>query len=57
MPFSLFGILLGGAILGFGAILFFATRYKKVAIAVLGLGFLVVLLTVVVMVFAVNSLM
>lgn len=54
MPLS-FGILLGLIIVVTGAILFFATNYKKTAKVVLGIGVVVTLLTLLLIVLAVNS--
>ena len=54
MPLS-FGIPLGLMALVVGAILFFATNHKKIAIVICGTGALVVFLTFAVIVMAVNS--
>ncbi len=54
MPLS-FGIPLGLVIVVVGAILFFATRHKKTAKVVLGVGVVVTLLTFFLIVLAVNS--
>jgi hypothetical protein len=54
MPLS-FGIPLGLTIVVAGAILFFATNYKKIAKAVLGIGAAFILLTLILIVLAVNS--
>jgi len=54
MPLS-FGIPLGLLIAVVGAILFFATRYKKVAMVVFGVGVLVAALTFILIFLAVNS--
>lgn len=54
MPLSL-GIPLGVVIIVAGAILFLATRYKKTAAVVLGVGLAVTILTLVVIVLAANS--
>jgi len=54
MPLS-FGIPLGLLIAVIGALLVFATRYKKTGVAVLGVGVLVTALTLFLIVLAVNS--
>jgi len=54
MPLS-FGIPLGLAIIVVGAILFFATRYKKVAKVVLGIGVAITLLALTLIVLVLNS--
>ncbi len=54
MPLS-FGIPLGLVIVVVGAILFFATRYKKTAKVVLGVGVAVTVLTFIAIVLALNS--
>jgi len=54
MPLS-FGIPLGLAIIVVGAILFFATRYKKTAKVVFGVGVVVTVLTVILVVLVSNS--
>jgi hypothetical protein len=54
MPLS-FGIPLGLVIVVAGAILFFATRYKKTAKVVMGVGVAVTVLTLLVIVLALNS--
>ena len=54
MPLS-FGIPLGFIIMVVGAILLFATRYKKIAAAVLGIGLVITLLTLILIILAVNS--
>ena len=54
MPVS-FGIPLGVVIVLVGTILFFATRYKKTAKVVIGLGAAVTLLTLVLILLAANS--
>jgi hypothetical protein len=54
MPLS-FGIPLGVIILVAGTILFFATRYKMIAKAVLGIGVAITLLTLILIVLALNS--
>ncbi len=54
MPLS-FGIPLGLTIVVVGVILFFATRYKKIAKVVLGIGVAVTFLTLILVVLAVNS--
>ena len=54
MPLS-FGVPLGLIIVMVGAILFFATRHKKTATVVLGIGMAVTVLTFILIVLAVNS--
>ena len=54
MPLS-FGVPLGLLIAVVGAILFFATRYKRVAVVVFGVGVLVAALTFILIFLAVNS--
>jgi hypothetical protein len=54
MPLT-FGIPLGLTIVVAGAILFFATNHKKIAKVVLGIGVVVTLLTLLLIVLAVNS--
>ncbi len=54
MPLS-FGIPLGLVIVVVGAILFFATRYKKTAKVVMGVGAAITVLTLLVIVVALNS--
>lgn len=54
MPLS-FGIPLGLIVAIAGMILFFATRYKKISLAVIVIGVGVTLLTLVLIVLAVNS--
>jgi len=54
MPLSS-GILLGLVVVVVGAILFFATNYKKMAKVVIGIGAVVTLLTLILIVLAVNS--
>jgi hypothetical protein len=54
MPFS-FGLLVGLLAVVVGAILYVATRQKKVAMVVVGVGVAVTLLTLAVLVLAVNS--
>ena len=54
MPLS-FGIPLGLVIAVAGAILFFATNYKKTAKVVLGIGVAVTLVALLLIVLAVNS--
>ena len=54
MPVS-FGIPLGLVIVVVGAILFFATRYKKTAKVVMGVGAAITILTLLVIVLALNS--
>ena len=54
MPLS-FGILLGTTIAVIGAILFFATKHKKIAKLIFGTGVTITLLTVLFIVLAVNS--
>jgi len=54
MPLS-FGIPLGLVIVLVGAILFFATKYKKTAKVVFGVGVAVTVLTVILVVLVSNS--
>ena len=54
MPLS-FGIPLGLIIVVVGAILLFATSYRKIALVVLGIGIAITLLTLILIVLAVNS--
>ena len=54
MPFS-FGVLLGLIIAVFGAILFFATRRKRIAVAIMGVGLAIAILTFILIVLAANS--
>ena len=54
MPVT-FGIPLGIVVVVFGAILFFATRYKKIAMVVIGIGAVIAILTFIVVLLAVNS--
>lgn len=54
MPLS-FGIPLGLTVVVAGAILFFATNYKKIAKVVLVIGVAVTLLTLILIVLVVNS--
>jgi len=54
MPLS-FGIPLGLLIVVIGAALFFATRYKKTAKVVFGIGVAVTVLTFIAIVLALNS--
>ena len=53
MPLS-FGIPLGLILFVAGAILFFATNYKKIAKVVLGIGVVVTLLTLILIVLVVS---
>ena len=54
MPLS-FGIPLGVIMIVAGAIVFFATRYKKIAKVVLGIGVAITLLTLILIVLVLNS--
>ena len=54
MPFS-FAVPLGVIIMIIGATLFFATKYRKAAKVVLGVGIVVTLFALAVIVLAVNS--
>ncbi len=54
MPLS-FGIPLGLTIVVFSAILFFATKNKKITKVVLGIGVAIVLLTLILIMLVVNS--
>ncbi len=54
MPLT-FGIPLGLIILVAGTVLYFATRYKKAAKVVIGVGLFVTLLTFILIVLALNS--
>jgi hypothetical protein len=54
MPLS-FGLLVGLLAVVVGAILYVTTRQKKVAVVVIGVGATVALLTLAVLVLAVNS--
>jgi len=54
MPLS-FGIPIGFMVVIVGAILFFATRYKKTAKVVIGVGLVIAVLTFILIVLALNS--
>lgn len=54
MPLS-FGIPIGFMVVIIGAILFFATRYKKAAKVVIGVGLVIAVMTFILIVLALNS--
>jgi hypothetical protein len=54
MPLS-FGVPLGLVVIIAGGILLFATKYKKIAFAVIGIGLAFTLCTLLLVVLAVNS--
>jgi hypothetical protein len=54
MPLS-FGIPISFMVVIVGAILFFATRYKKTAKVVIGVGLVIAVLTFILIVLALNS--